>query len=53
MPMMTLPAGASLTDRDLRAIIALVYEKSGITLHDGKRELVATRCLGGYENILI
>src|SRR5690349_13550346 len=43
MPTMTLPAGASLTDRDLRAIIALVYEKSGITLHEGKRELVAAR----------
>ncbi len=34
---------ATLTDRELRAIIALVYEKSGITLHDGKRELVAAR----------
>jgi chemotaxis protein methyltransferase CheR len=43
--MMTAAATASptLTDRDLRAIIALVYEKSGITLHDGKRALVAAR----------
>lgn len=34
---------AALTDQDLRAIVALVYEASGITLHDGKRELVAAR----------
>ena len=34
---------AALADRDLRAIIALVYEQSGISLHDGKRELVAAR----------
>jgi len=33
----------TLTDRELRAIVAIVYEKSGITLHDGKRELVAAR----------
>src|SRR5450759_1179217 len=41
MPMMT--ETAALTDHELRAIIAIVYEKSGITLHDGKRELVAAR----------
>ena len=34
---------ATLTDRELHAIVAIVYEKSGITLHDGKRELVAAR----------
>jgi chemotaxis protein methyltransferase CheR len=34
---------ATLTDHELRAIVAIVYEKSGITLHDGKRELVAAR----------
>jgi chemotaxis protein methyltransferase CheR len=39
----TLTAPVELTDRELQAIIALVYEKSGITLHDGKRELVAAR----------
>ena len=43
MATMTEMGSASLTDRDLRAIVALVYEKSGITLHDGKRELVAAR----------
>ena len=32
-----------LGDRDLSAIIQLVYEKSGITLHSGKRELVTAR----------
>jgi len=41
MPMLT--ETAVLTDRELHAIVALVYEKSGITLHDGKRELVAAR----------
>jgi chemotaxis protein methyltransferase CheR len=43
MPTMTATATATLTDRELRAIVALVYEKSGITLHEGKRELVAAR----------
>jgi chemotaxis protein methyltransferase CheR len=33
----------ALTDIELRTIVALVYEKSGITLHEGKRELVAAR----------
>jgi chemotaxis protein methyltransferase CheR len=33
----------ALTDVELRTIVALVYEKSGINLHEGKRELVAAR----------
>jgi chemotaxis protein methyltransferase CheR len=41
MPTMT--ETAALTDRELHTIVAIVYEKSGITLHDGKRELVAAR----------
>ena len=36
-------AGPDVSDRDLAAIVALVYEKSGITLHAGKRALVAAR----------
>lgn len=35
--------GPVLTDRDLTAIVRLVYEKSGITLHEGKRALVTAR----------
>jgi len=31
------------TERDLSAIIAMVYERSGIALHRGKRELVTAR----------
>ena len=31
------------TERDLSAIIQLVYQRSGITLHPGKRELVTAR----------
>ena len=31
------------TERDLSAIIQLVYQRSGITLHRGKRELVTAR----------
>jgi chemotaxis protein methyltransferase CheR len=38
-----LEAGPALTDRELSAIVKLVYEKSGITLHDGKRSLVTAR----------
>lgn len=34
---------AALSDRELKAISALVYEKSGITLHAGKRALVTAR----------
>jgi chemotaxis protein methyltransferase CheR len=41
--MATVIETAKLTDRELREIVAIVYEKSGITLHDGKRELVAAR----------
>jgi chemotaxis protein methyltransferase CheR len=33
----------ALTDTDLRAIVRLVYDRSGISLHDGKRALVAAR----------
>jgi chemotaxis protein methyltransferase CheR len=32
-----------LTDKDLAAVISLVYRKSGITLHEGKRALVTAR----------
>lgn len=32
-----------LTDRDMQRIATLVYERSGITLHDGKRPLVVAR----------
>lgn len=32
-----------LSDRDLAIIVGLVYEKSGITLHAGKRALVSAR----------
>ena len=31
------------TERDLSAIIQLVYQRSGIALHHGKRELVTAR----------
>jgi len=34
---------AELSDRDLATIVRLVYEKSGITLHAGKRALVSAR----------
>lgn len=34
---------AAITDRELTAVIELVYRKSGITLHDGKRALVTAR----------
>ncbi len=32
-----------LAGRDLAAIIGLVYRKSGVTLHEGKRALVTAR----------
>jgi chemotaxis protein methyltransferase CheR len=32
-----------LTDHELTAIVRLVYEKSGITLHEGKRALITAR----------
>ena len=34
---------AVLTDRDLGQIVRLVYDRSGITLHEGKRALVTAR----------
>jgi len=36
-------APLDLGDRDLKAIVRLVYEKSGITLHDDKRALITAR----------
>ena len=33
----------TLTDRDLRALARLVYDRAGITLHDGKKALVTAR----------
>lgn len=38
-----LTGGPVLGDRELGAIVRLVYEKSGITLHDGKRALITAR----------
>src|SRR5262245_40663224 len=38
-----LPMGPECTDRDLAAIVQMVYETSGITLHAGKRALVSAR----------
>jgi chemotaxis protein methyltransferase CheR len=38
-----LEAEATLTARELQAIVELVYRKSGITLHEGKRELIQAR----------
>jgi chemotaxis protein methyltransferase CheR len=45
----------AISDRELAAVIRLVYEKSGITLHDGKRALVVARLqrrlrAGGFES---
>src|SRR5438270_6104174 len=39
------PPGAIplLTDRDMATIVRLVYDKSGISLHTGKRALVTAR----------
>ena len=36
-------AGPVLSDREMTRIVQFVYEKSGITLHDGKRALVVAR----------
>ncbi|MDP1569154.1 MAG: CheR family methyltransferase [Vicinamibacterales bacterium] len=36
-------AAPVISDRELTAIIKLVYDKSGITLHDGKKALVVAR----------
>ncbi len=38
-----LDAPLELTDAELAAIVRLVYERSGITLHDGKRALITAR----------
>jgi chemotaxis protein methyltransferase CheR len=48
------PASPELSDRDLAAIVRIVYERSGITLHAGKRALVTARLQkrvrqGGFE----
>jgi chemotaxis protein methyltransferase CheR len=37
------PEPAEITSAELASVIRLVYEKSGITLHDGKRALVTAR----------
>jgi chemotaxis protein methyltransferase CheR len=39
----TIPGDARLSDADLSRIVRLVYERSGITLHSGKRALVLAR----------
>ena len=39
----TVPGEARLSDADLSRIVRLVYERSGITLHSGKRALVLAR----------
>jgi len=39
----TIPGEARLSDADLSRIVRLVYERSGITLHSGKRALVLAR----------
>jgi chemotaxis protein methyltransferase CheR len=39
----TAPGEAQLSDADLTRIVRLVYERSGITLHSGKRALVLSR----------
>jgi chemotaxis protein methyltransferase CheR len=40
---MLVDSAPTLTNRDLGEIVRLVYEKSGITLHDGKRALIVAR----------
>lgn len=45
----------TLTDRDLRALARLVYDRAGISLHEGKRALVTARLqkrvrAGGFDN---
>jgi chemotaxis protein methyltransferase CheR len=53
-------AGPALSDREMTRIVQFVYEKSGITLHDGKRALVVARLqkrlkaldLGSYSEYL-
>src|SRR5581483_6773916 len=41
--MVTLEVGPTLSDRDMARIARLVYDASGITLHDGKKSLVVAR----------
>jgi len=36
-------SGPVLSDRDLTFIVKLVYDRAGIRLHDGKRELITAR----------
>ncbi|MDE3154267.1 MAG: protein-glutamate O-methyltransferase CheR [Acidobacteriota bacterium] len=36
-------AAPALSDRELNAVVQLVYQRSGITLHDGKRALITAR----------
>jgi chemotaxis protein methyltransferase CheR len=43
MPASALTAIPALSDRDLAAITRLVYAKSGISLHSGKRALITAR----------
>ena len=43
MPVSSLSTIPALSDRDLATIMRLVYTKSGITLHSGKRALVTAR----------
>ena len=40
---MLVDSAPALTDRELADIIRLVYDRSGITLHDGKRALIVAR----------
>ena len=45
----------TLTDRDLQALVRLVHERAGISLHEGKRALVTARLqkrvrAGGFHN---
>lgn len=42
-PAPSFPAAAEFSDRDLATIVRMVYEKSGITLHNGKRALISAR----------
>ena len=41
--MLPLEQAPALSDRDLAFVVSLVYERAGIRLHDGKRELVTAR----------
>ena len=43
MSLLAVDGSLELTDHDLTAIVRLVYEKSGITLHEGKRALIVAR----------